>query len=377
MSPQIDLAKAQAFFAANPNYFVPGDATVDSTGTDFDIDEDIVAGYAMGRINFSWGSALAGVRVEQSKGTVTGTEFPTENGVFLGPRTFSESNRYTNVLPGVHLRFEPAANWVTRLSWTNTIGRPNYPQLAASRSFSYSEDVVGSGIYIGSVSQGNPGLKPYESMNFDLSIERYLRNSGIVSAGVFHKEIDNPVFTNAYTLRNATFEGLNFSNLSFSRPENAESGKVTGLELNYQQQLTMLPSPFDGFGFSVNYTLVDSEERLFSRPGESLPFAKQAEYLYNIALYYEKYGFQTRVGFTYTGAFIKSFGSDIHSDQYQSERRIIDAKVSYRISKNLSVFADIINLGEEPLDEYAGYPHRNGATERYWWTTNFGLNWRL
>jgi TonB-dependent receptor len=320
---------------------------------------------------------LAGVRVEHSEGDITGVELPFENGTFLGVRQFTASNAYTNFLPGVHFRFEPAKDWLVRAAWTNTIGRPNYPDIAASRSFSFAEDVVGSGVYTGSVSQGNPDLEPYESMNFDLSVERYLANSGILSAGVFHKRIDNPIFTNAYTLRNTTYEGLNFSSLGFSRPENAESGKITGLELNYQQQLTMLPSPFNGLGFSVNYTLTDSEEKLFSRPNETLPFAKQADRIYNVALFYEKYRWQARVAYTYTGDFIKAFGSDINSDQYQAERKIIDAKVSFRLTKHLSVFADIINLGEEPLDEYAGYPNRNGATEAYWWTANFGINWQL
>jgi hypothetical protein len=37
----------------------------------------------------------------------------------------------------------------------------------------------------------------------------------------------------------------------------------------------------------------------------------------------------------------------------------------------------VINLGEEPLnDNYVG-PKRMSATEIYWWTANFGVNWRL
>ena len=120
-----------------------------------------------------------------------------------------------------------------------------------------------------------------------------------------------------------------------------------------------------------------SEERLFTRPTESLHFAKQAGKLYNLALFYEKYGFQARIAYTYTGAFVKSYGTNTNSDQYQSPRRIWDAKVSYRINRHLSVFADVINLGEEPLDEYAGIYTQNGATESYWWTANFGMNWRL
>src|SRR5690606_12164275 len=70
MSPQIDLAKVQAFFAANPNYFVESNAIVDSTGTDFNIDEDIYAAYVMAQVDFGWGKMLAGVRMERSEGKV-------------------------------------------------------------------------------------------------------------------------------------------------------------------------------------------------------------------------------------------------------------------------------------------------------------------
>lgn len=379
MSPQIDLAAIQAFFRENPRYFVPNSAAEiqDSNVTDFQMDEQVAAAYAMTQVKFGRWTALAGVRVERSEGDVTGVELPFENGVFLGPRRFHGSNSYTNVLPGLHLRFAPAKNWVLRAAWTNTLGRPNYPDIAASRSFSFAPDVAGGNVYTGSVSQGNPDLEPYESMNFDVSAEYYLENSGVVSVGAFHKRIDNPVFTNAYTLRDTTFEGLNFSTLAFSRPENADSGTVRGIELNYQQQLTILPSPFDGLGFAVNATFADSEEKLFSRPTENLRFAKQADTLYNVALFYEKYRWQARVAYTFTGDFIKSFGADRNSDMYQAERRIIDAKISYRLTKHFTLFADVINLGQEPLDEYAGYPNRNSATERYWWTMNFGVNWNL
>jgi TonB-dependent receptor len=214
-------------------------------------------------------------------------------------------------------------------------------------------------------------------MNFDLTTEYYLKNSGIISVGAFHKRIDNPVFTNAYTLRNTTYEGLNFSALSFSGPENAQSGKVTGVEFNYQQQLTMLPALFNGLGFSFNLTLADSEEKLFSRPTENLRFAKQADQIYNVALYYEKHGLEARIGYTFTGDYIRSFGANINSDSYLAARKIIDAKVSYRVSKHVKIFADVINLGQEPLNEYSGFANRMSATEIYWWTANAGVNWRL
>ncbi|MCP5530432.1 MAG: hypothetical protein H7A44_08305 [Opitutaceae bacterium] len=47
-------------------------------------------------------------------------------------------------------------------------------------------------------------------MNFDASFEYYLKNAGIVSVGIFHKNIDNPVYRNSYTLRNTVYEGRTY-----------------------------------------------------------------------------------------------------------------------------------------------------------------------
>lgn len=378
MAPVINLDAARAFFAAHPEYFTLNASGTfsDSTTTDFKMTEDVKAAYLMAHGGKGPFSVLAGVRVEASEGDVSQTEVTSTGGTTkLSTNHFKKS--YTNVMPGVHFRYEAKPNWIWRAAWTNTLGRPNYADMAGAASFSYVETSTGSNTYTGSLTSGNPDLKPYESRNFDLTTEYYFKHAGILSVSGFDKYIKNPIFSNEYTHRFVTYEGLSFDSLSYSRPENADSGKIRGVEFNYQQQLTMLPSPLDGLGFAVNYTISSSEETLFSRPNESLPFAKQADKIYNVALFYEKYGFQARIAYTYTGAFIKSFGEDINSDQYQSARRIIDAKLSYRLTKNLTVFGDVINLGEEPLDEYAGYPWRNGATESYWWTANFGINWKL
>jgi hypothetical protein len=117
------------------------------------------------------------------------------------------------------------------------------------------------------------------------------------------------VFTNAYTLRNTTYAGLNFSSLAYSRPENATSGKVRGVELNYQQQLTMLPSPFDGIGFAVNYHLADSDERLFT--GRRNPCDSRNRPTRSTTLRYSMKNTVSRPRRLYfTGDFIKAFGSD-------------------------------------------------------------------
>ena len=384
ITPRLNVPALEELQLGTPRFFVadPASTLTDSNTGDYHIIENLGAAYAMARADFGRWTLLGGVRLEQTDADFAGNEMPVRNGVFQGVRRVKGTQRYTDVLPGLHLRGSPSKNLVVRAAWTNTIGRPNYNDLSPSRDFDYTE--ITPGLNTGSLSSGNPDLQPYQSMNFDLTAEYYLRNAGIASVSAFHKRIDNPIYSRTATLGGVlgdnvttTFENLRFDLLNTSRPENAEAGKITGLELNYQQQLRMLPSPFDGLGFSVNYTIVDSEVKAFSRPGETLPFFKQADDIGNVALFYEKYGFEVRVAWSRTGAYLTALGANREGDAYQREREIVDAKVSYRLTKRFKIFADVINLRQEPLEEYIGRPERGTATEKYWWTATFGVNWNL
>ncbi len=382
MTPRLNFDLAEPFRAAHPNFFPvnPAVSQSDSFANFFRIMEEQYAAYAMAKVDVTPKlSLLGGFRVEDTKVKVTGIENATVLGVVQSPRLYTGSGSYTHYLPGLHAKYAVTKHFQLHFAYTNTIGRPPYSNIGVRRTFSYSvdPDVPGGNTYIGSVTDGNPELKAFESRNFDLSAEYYFNSTGILSLGVFHKNIKNPIYDYAFTVRNGTFEGLNFSSLSYSKPLNADSGKVLGVELNYQQQFTMLPAPFDGLGFGANVTLVDSSESLPTRPGEKLPFASQSDKLCNIQLFYEKYRIQARIAYNFTGPFVKDFGDTAMGDQYQAKRSTIDAKVSYRLNSHLTLFADVANLTQEPLDEYGGVPGHQAATEHYWWTTNVGVNWSL
>jgi outer membrane receptor protein involved in Fe transport len=254
---------------------------------------------------------------------------------------------------------------------------PTTPTWRRRASFSFAPDTPGGNVFTGSVSQGNPDLKPYESMNFDLSAERYLKNSGLVSVGVFHKRIDNPVFSRAYTLRNTTYEGMPSRRSASAARTTPTAARSPASRPTTSSSSPCCRRPFNGLGFGVNVTLADSEERLFSRPTEKLRFAKQADTLYNVVAVLREIRLRGAHRLHLHGRLPASFGASVASDSYQAKRLIIDAKISYRLTKHFRLFADVINLGEEPLNEYAGYPQRMSATEIYWWTANFGVNWRL
>ena len=370
--PTIELPAMQQFFRDNPQSFAfdAGSSRSNSLDADFDAVEEVWAGYAMAQVDITTRtSLLGGLRVERTDATYSANELRNDayTPVELG-------SQYTQVMPGLHWNFRPNDHWVLRAAWTNTYGRTNYTDLAPRNSL--EDDEVQPGVYQGGLSAGNPELDPFESMNFDASAEYYLANNGILSVGVFHKLIDNPVYTNRYTLTDTTYQGRLYEQLDISRPENAEEGRITGIEVNWQQFFTMLPAPFDGFGVNFNYTLTDSSATIFGR-SDKLPFFKQSDEIGNIALLYEKYGWQVRLAYSLNSDYLSSVGADRDEDGYVDERKVLDAKISYRINPRLRVFAEFTNIDEAPLRTYQGQPRYTSGLEIYSWNANFGVTWNL
>ena len=370
--PTLNMEAIEAFFANNPTRFTYNTTSSrnDSTAGDFEATEDVLAAYALGSLEFAkhW-TLLAGLRVEQTDATYGANE------LFNGTHRWVTGGKdYTNVLPGIHVAWRPTQQAVVRFAWTNTIGRPNYVDLAPIRQLDAIENTPGR--FSGSLSGGNPALDPYESMNFDLSLEYYFKPTGIVSIGVFHKAIDNPIYDNTEFLTNVTYEGQLYDTLTVSGPANADKGEITGVEFNYQQFFTTLPAPFDGFGVNFNYTIVDSSVRLFTRTDE-LPFFKQSDSIANIALIYEKAGFEGRVSYSHSDDFLDDVGSSTATDIYVRGRAVIDAKVSYRLTRNLKFFVELLNVTDEPLREYTGVRSRENDFELYKWKAKVGVNFNL
>jgi hypothetical protein len=124
----------------------------------------------------------------------------------------------------VHLRATRTKQWV-RARFLDEYHRPaQLPGPGRGQHLLLRETLPGFGtVFTGSVSRGNPDLKPYESMNFDLSFGILPEESGIVSVGAFHKRIDNPVFSQRLHAAQHDLRGPELSSaFGFSGPENAD-----------------------------------------------------------------------------------------------------------------------------------------------------------
>ncbi|WP_417320730.1 TonB-dependent receptor [Emcibacter sp.] len=364
--PAMDYAGVMDYFY-NQN---PGLLELDEEATafndkasDYHINEQIYAGYGMASLEFGDLNVIGGIRVEHTSGTYDAFAIRDTDGngeievSDISP--LSLEKEYTHVLPGITLNYRPQPEVVIRAAWTNTIGRPNYSDVVPT-----FEEEDGEG------ASGNPYLEPYTSMGLDLSAEYYPDADTVYSLAAFYKHIKNPIYTQ--TIYNTSFAGVDL--ISLSQPQNADSGKLFGIEANMITRLTFLPAPLDGFGLSANVTYVDSSVDVPGREDDDLPFFRQSKWLASGALFYEKGPIEARFAVAYRDAYLTGVGSSAEFDGYTEGRTVLDARIGYRVMEGLEIFASVANIGEEPLVDYQGTSSRIKAREEYGVNVDFGIS---
>jgi TonB-dependent receptor len=372
----VDYRAAQDFFDANQASFERSDADsiAESYGVDYTVREEVTAGYLMGTATVGRATWIGGVRYERTANDFTAFDvvFVDGDAVSDPPAQVRGDKDYENWMPGLQVNFAMRDDLLLRAAWTNTIGRPSYEQTVPFRVFETEEIEDEPGLFEGAIESGNPDLDPLESMNLDASVEWYLEPAGIVAVGVFYKDIDNPIFTRLQVLEGEEFEGRTYEELEIVQPQNARSGEIIGIELNYQQQFVGLPSPFDGFGVQLGYTWTDSEADTFDRD-DKVPFFLQSDDVASVSLFWAKYGFEARLGYAYRSEYLDTVGEDAASDLYVDSHGQLDFKASYQLTDSVNLFLQMQNLTEEPLRYYSGDRSRMAENEYYSWNATAGM----
>jgi len=350
---------------SNPSLFRLQDRPDEYAAANYNADETVTSGYAMWERSFRNGvSLVAGLRVEHTSIEYTGNEFNEDTDEV---RPTSGSDAYTDVLPGLHLRYEPVSGTVIRAAWTNTLSRPNYFDLVPYRVVSFEDRQL---------DLGNPDLDPTRSMNFDLMVERYLSGIGLLSGGLFYKDVSDFIFT--FTDRNAVDPETGEEFLRIRQPRNGADANLWGIELAYQQQLAALP----GVGVYLNYTYTNSSVtglNVEGRDAEDLPLPGTAPHTANASLSYDIGRFSVRGSYNYAHDFIDpgEIGSSAFFDRYYDTQTHVDVNGSVIVTPQLRLFFEANNLTNQPLRYYQGISARMMQEEFYDRRFTLGLKYDL
>ena len=320
---------AQAAYAFAPN-----------TGNNYDVREEIIAGYLMGTFRYDWGSVVGGVRVEhiKNRGSAVGT-IAGVSGLVTAEAT------QTLAFPSMHINYNIDDTKKLRLSFNSGAARADYDQLRPNVVVNDSNETI---------SGGNPAIKPERACGVDAYFEWYLRPQGYLMIGTFYKKIEDFLYTSSRTFNSAALNsnGIDRSGYTFSGLVNGGSGRIYGLEAAAQLQLEPwtddlgLPEFLGGFGVSANITLNNSKVDLGNR---KLRLPGTSDFVYNIGGYYEKYGLSIRLQYQNRSKWLDTVGSLADAgDTYWDSDDELDFSARYAITRNFEIYFDASNLLNHP-----------------------------
>lgn len=354
----------------NPNLFNSESKPEEFLSSNYSAKENIYAGYIRWDQDFNDKlSMIVGARIETTKIDYTGNYVMDEEDL-VGK--INNTNTYTNILPNLSFKYVPVQNLVLRAAFTTALARPNYYALVPYLNVISADEIV---------SAGNPNLKATYAYNFDFMAEKYFKSVGILSGGLFYKNLKDFIYT--YSRRNySTADFTNDfagqanpipsgeNNWRFTQQRNGDNVDIYGFEVALQRQLDFIPGAFwKGLGVYVNYTYTKSKAKGITnedgveRTDVGLPGT--APHMFNGSLSWENKRFSARVSMNYAARYIDELGGNAFEDRYYDNQLFLDANASYKITSQLRIFAEANNLTNQPLRYYQGIESRTAQVEYY------------
>lgn len=347
------------------------DSELESNGATYVNEEDIFAMYAMATIDIDKLRVVAGVRYEQTDFSTSGyrvelveNEETDVEQVINTP--WANERDYSHVLPSINARYAFSDNLIARAAFTQTISRPRFEDVAAFQIIeSKTEEDDGEFVTEREAEVGNPTLEPYEANNFDLSLEYYPGDIGVLSAGYFYKEIDNFVVF-ADVAGTDGWEGFE----EVVQPINGETAELHGIELAWVKSFDngLLLGANGTFSSSDAVTFLDGE-----RYETSLP--NQSDTVGNLTLGYENNKLSLRLTMAYKSDNFEEIDGDFI--RYEDDHQQFDFTGKYYVNDDMFVYFNAINITDEPFYAYFDERNRNAQYEEYGRTFELGFSWQI
>jgi iron complex outermembrane recepter protein len=334
-----------------------------------------------------WGHRFSGnVGMREARTSVLASGFTT-NVAATGPRPISEENNYSDTLPSMNASFEITNDLLLRFGASEVMARPLLGNLAPSIT-AISVPTAAGATSGGSMTIGNPFLSPFQANNYDLSLEWYFAEGGLLSLAVFSKDISNvpqtvisdsplQAFLDQDTINGILETQTNPASQQYilsGQPFNirqfqdAPGGTIDGFEISYQQDFTFLPGLLSNTGVQANYTHIDSTLHYIVDPGSTVtpirpviiqdgPWMGASPDAFNLTAYYEDDTFNIRFSAAYRDEYVTTYpiaagtcdpgfcDSPLVNDFVGSEPTFnLDANFAWNINDYLTATLELLNI---------------------------------
>ena len=305
-------------------------------------DEKTLAAYA--KVN--WGFDIAGKPVTGNFGVraidtkLHGESYGTDP-ISGNPQLQAKDTKRSDVLPSFNAKLKLSDQYIVRLGASKTLGQVNFAYLG-------SATIIDNQVQH-DAHRGNPNITPYTSRNFDLSLENYFSDSGMMYLGLFDKHIDGFIQTDAVQ------EVINGQTYNVSTYKSSGKSTIRGAEIGYQKFFDNLPAPFDGLGVQANYTYVESQAPS-AVAGKTVPLEGLSKNSYNLVGMYEKGKIKARLAYNYRSEYVVSTTSSGAQGVaiFAAPLGTLDVSVTYDVSERLSLVFDGVNINGAHSEQYYG-----------------------
>ena len=396
-APFFHVPTLESELVAAPQNFVPDEVNTlqQALRNNIKAEEQVYAGYIMGGAQLGRLNILTGVRLEETHVKGQGTvqvitdEERALRAAWSGPLTTEERLRrtraeygnprtatakYRDVFPSIHFRYEFTDGLIGRASYSTGIGRPPFVTIIPNDRINDEAETA---------TINNTALEPQYSDSYDLGLEYYFKGLGLLSAGVFQKDLSSFIFTTDVGFIDAGPDngfGGDYAGYMLRTQVNGGSARVRGLEVAYQQQFSNLPGFWKGFGIFANFTRLQTEGDYGdigtnSGPADLVGFVPKSG---NLGLTYNAMPWSIRAQVNYTGSQLFRFNATLANRQYEYSKSPVDLSVKYTFSPRFSVYLDVINVFRSPIQRRFQYvSSREMGHDRYSPSIKAGISGRF
>lgn len=295
-----------------------------------EVEEEISAFYV--QADFSGDDYRGNFGVRYASTDVTGTTYASAT----DPNSaFTRSADYSDVLPSFNFAYDLAEDKIIRFSAAKVMSRPAYGTLNPA--------LGGINPTANTASSGNVAMDPFRANQFDAGIEWYFGDNDFIGAAFFYKDIES--FVSSGSVQDLVYEPNgdqgapgDMELYTLTVPIQGNGGKVSGIELNYQQM-------FGNFGVLANATISDSEGE--NDAGETFDLPGNSDLSYNLTGFYQVDEYEARVTYTYRDSYLAEGTAIAGGFDVFEEQGFLDASVTWHATEYLDLSFEAANLTDE------------------------------
>ena len=261
---------------------------------------------------------------------------------FSRPKIRRHGN-YDNLFPSGSFKYRLTENLHLQLGYSSTIKRATYSNLAGV----WSIDEINQ-----RVTAPNAALKPETSQNYAARLAYYFEPVGQLSASVFQNRVRDLHITDTLTAEQYGNTDPDFANYEFVTTTNGpDRVLIRGLELEYSQALSFLPSPFKRLSVRAAYT----------RNYAEVITPNLAPHAVSGGLSYAYRRFSCNLNANWHD----NYPLTVSGIGIRRHRTNLDAGASWRLTGHLTLSATLRNLLNTPYLNLQQYPNTAPVMTRY------------